>query len=77
MAVHQKSVFPVILGGKICILPNLKVKKSVYTDKISMSGRSIMIIITNSIIIMVIKNLCKALSPMQLKALVGYTIKTK
>ena len=26
--------------GKMCILPNFKVKKSVYTDKISMSGRS-------------------------------------
>ena len=24
----------------ICILPNFKVKKSVYTDKISLSGRS-------------------------------------
>ena len=36
----KKSVFCLILVGKICILPNFKVKKSVYTDKISMSGRS-------------------------------------
>ena len=36
----KKSVFRLILVGKICILPNYKVKKSVYTDKISMSGRS-------------------------------------
>ena len=41
MAVHQKSVFCLILGRKICILPNLKVKKSVYTDKISKSGRPV------------------------------------
>ena len=40
LAVHQKSVFRLILGEKICILPNLKVEKPVYTDKISMSGRS-------------------------------------
>ena len=26
---------------KMCILPNSKVKKSVYTDKISMGGRSV------------------------------------
>ena len=37
---RKKSVFPIILGGKICILPNSRVKKSVYTDKICMSGRS-------------------------------------
>ena len=36
----KKSLFRLILVGKICILPNYKVKKSVYTDKISMSGRS-------------------------------------
>ena len=36
----KKSVFRLILGGKICILPNSRVKKSVYTDKICMSGRS-------------------------------------
>ena len=35
-----KSVFHLILGRKICILPNFTVKKSVYTDKIRMSGRS-------------------------------------
>ena len=35
-----KSVFHLILGRKICILPNFTVKKSVYTDKICMSGRS-------------------------------------
>ena len=40
MAFQKKSVFCLILGRKICILPNFKVKKSVYTDKISMSGRS-------------------------------------
>ena len=28
-------------GGGGCILPNFKVKKSVYTDNISMSGRSV------------------------------------
>ena len=37
---RKKSVFRLILGGKICILPNSRVKKSVYTDKICMSGRS-------------------------------------
>ena len=37
---QKKSVFRLILGRKICILQNFKVKKSVYTDKISMSGRS-------------------------------------
>ena len=37
---EKKSVFRLILGGKICILPNSGVKKSVYTDKICMSGRS-------------------------------------
>ena len=42
LAVQQKSVFRLILRGEICILPNLKVKKSVYTDKISMSGRSVL-----------------------------------
>ena len=31
---RKKSVFRLILGGKICILPNFKVKKSVYTDQI-------------------------------------------
>ena len=36
----KKSVFYQILREKISILPNLKGKKSVYTDKISMSGRS-------------------------------------
>ena len=37
----KQSVFHPILGEKICILPNSTVKKSVYTDKISMSGRSV------------------------------------
>ena len=37
---QKKSVFCQILWKKICILPNSKGKKSVYTDKISMSGRS-------------------------------------
>ena len=37
----KKSVFCQILRKKICILPNSKGKKSVYTDKISMSGRSV------------------------------------
>ena len=37
----KKSVFRLVLGGKICILPNSRVKKSVYTDKICMSGRSV------------------------------------
>ena len=37
----KKSVFYQILREKISILPNLKGKKSVYTDKISMSGRSV------------------------------------
>ena len=37
---RKASVYSLILGGKICILPNFKSKKSVYTDKISMSGRS-------------------------------------
>ena len=36
----KKSVFGQILWKKICILPNSKGKKSVYTDKISMNGRS-------------------------------------
>ena len=36
----KKSVFYSILRKKISILPNSKGKKSVYTDKISMSGRS-------------------------------------
>ena len=36
-----KSVFHLILGRKICILPNFTVKKSVYTDKILMSGNSV------------------------------------
>ena len=36
----KKSVFHLILGRKICILPNFTVKKSVYTDEIRMSGRS-------------------------------------
>ena len=36
----KKSVFCQILRKKICILPNYKGEKSVYTDKISMSGRS-------------------------------------
>ena len=34
------SVFYQILGNKICILPNSQGKKSVYTDELSMSGRS-------------------------------------
>ena len=33
--------FAKFLRGKICILPNSKGEKSVYTDKISMSGRSV------------------------------------
>ena len=37
---RKKSVFRLILGGKICILPNSRVEKSVYTDKICISGRS-------------------------------------
>ena len=37
----KKSVFYQILRKKISILPNFKGKKSVYTDKISMSGRSV------------------------------------
>ena len=37
---RKKSVFRLILGGKICILTNLKVKKSVYTNIIGMSGKS-------------------------------------
>ena len=37
---RKKSVFCLILGGKKGILPNSRVKKSVYTDKICMSGRS-------------------------------------
>ena len=37
----KKSVFCQILQQKICILPKYKGKKSVYTDKISMSGRSV------------------------------------
>ena len=37
----KKSVFCQISRKKICILPNSKGKKSVYTDKISMSGRSV------------------------------------
>ena len=37
----KKSVFSQILRKKIRILPNLKGKKSVYTDKISTSGRSV------------------------------------
>ena len=36
----KKSVFYQILRKKISILPNSKGKKFVYTDKISMSGRS-------------------------------------
>ena len=36
----KKSVYYQILRKKISILPNSKSKKSVYTDKISMSGRS-------------------------------------
>ena len=36
----KKSVFSQILRKKICIIPNSKGKKSVYADKISMSGRS-------------------------------------
>ena len=36
----KKFVFWQILRKKICILPNSKGEKSVYTDKISMSGRS-------------------------------------
>ena len=41
LAFPKKSVFYQILGNKICILSNSKGKKSVYTDKISMSGRSV------------------------------------
>ena len=37
---RKKSVFYQILRKKISILQNSKGKKSVYTDKISMSGRS-------------------------------------
>ena len=37
----KKSVFYQILRKKISILPNSKGKKSVYTDKISISGRSV------------------------------------
>ena len=36
----KKSVFCQISKKKICILSNSKGKKSVYADKISMSGRS-------------------------------------
>ena len=36
----KTSVFYQVLRKKISILPKLKGKKSVYTDKISMSGRS-------------------------------------
>ena len=36
----KKSVFYQILRKKISILPNSKGEKSVYTNKISMSGRS-------------------------------------
>ena len=36
----KKSVFCQILRKKTRILPNSKGNKSVYTDKISMSGRS-------------------------------------
>ena len=36
----EKSVFCQIFGEKISILPNFEGKKSVYTEKISMSGRS-------------------------------------
>ena len=36
----KKSVFCQIFRKKICILPKSMGKKSVYTDKISMSGRS-------------------------------------
>ena len=39
----KKTVFYQILRKKISILPNLEGKKSVYTDKISMSGRSVII----------------------------------
>ena len=38
---EQKSVFCQILRKKIGISPNYKGEKSVYTDKISMSGRSV------------------------------------
>ena len=41
----KKSVFCQILRKKICILPKSKGKKSVYTDKISMSGRSALCLI--------------------------------
>ena len=37
----KKSVFSQILRKNICIVPNSRGKKSVYTDKISMSGRSV------------------------------------
>ena len=36
----KKSIFCQILRKKICILQNSKGEKSVYIDKISMSGRS-------------------------------------
>ena len=38
---RKKSVFYQILRKKISILPHSKGKKSVYTDKISKSGRSV------------------------------------
>ena len=40
----RKSVFCQNLRKKICILPNSKREKSVYTYKTSMSGRSVIIL---------------------------------
>ena len=37
---REKSVFCKTVRKKICILANSRGKKSVYTDKIRMSGRS-------------------------------------
>ena len=44
-SIPEKSVFYQILRKKICILPNYKGEKSVYTDKISMSGRSVIFVL--------------------------------
>ena len=46
----KKSVFYQILRKKISILRNSKGKKSVYTDKISMSGRSDHCVIVQAIL---------------------------
>ena len=57
---RKKSVFRLILGGKICILPIFKVKKSVYTDKISMSGKSVNDTCTTSFVLKEARAVIKA-----------------